>query len=112
MPPPLPSFVVVASILPIDEQHRPLKRDSFGRSRQQMHVRMHQLIIEEPEPMLLLHQVQNVQVNGEVFIALEMKVAVIAPDNDVIVKLAVLQSWWPAHQPLISNLRASMLSSK
>ena len=62
-----------------------------------MHVRMHQFIIEQPETMLLLGPPEDAGIDGEILIGLEMELAIIASDDDMIMKLAVLESRRPAH---------------
>jgi hypothetical protein len=54
------SFVVIVSKTPIDRMHGLFQRDGCGGLKEEMHVRIHQFVIEQAELMLLFEEPQQV----------------------------------------------------
>lgn len=91
------ALIVVVRKMPIDRVHGLSQGDLWGRLQEEVNVRIHNLVIEEPELVLLLEQSQHSQIDLKILVRFKMKGAVITTGNDVIMKVTFLNARLPGH---------------
>ena len=84
MPLPLPSFIVVTGVFPVDEMHGLCKGHRFAWLYEEMHMCVHQFVIEELKTVLFLEEVQDVEITAKVLFRFKMSIAVITTNDDMI----------------------------